>query len=729
MKRVFWQALLSLLAVPLVVALLIPFTERGTAWLLQLASSATGVSIKHEQGTLFGDLKMTTVAWGDADLNIELKDVDLKVFPSCLWHSKVCFDYLRAAQLQIDVFSEDRSDASTAAAEEAHRDEALIRFPIPMETTRLRVDTLVVNWSGGSWKQGLIEGDVTVQESTIKVRQAQIAEAKLSLEHTDSADASSEPFRPFVITLPLDLQVDQARITGGRWDVYGEAGQLESIAFAGRWLRESLNLSLLQVGSAGLGQWQGEGGIEFNQSWPVALKMSGELPQLEQWPNPLSRKMDLELNGPFDALRVRADNPGDIATKAELTVNLLEAGLPFQLKATCSWSDALALSKFADLSSSIPAITLIGPLQLEGNGTLESQEFQLQLAGTLPDFPQLNIQVAGSHQDGQLQIDDLRVQDEGAANTVWAKGAMDYGETLTVSAVIDTSMSNLQALGDYAEGSVSGQLTTRSVISRDSWNIELSGIDLSGKINTLPATVSGSLGIDNNLHLIATKLDARINETQVRVNANDVADSPITVSVVANDIGHWVPDTRGGGTLTATISSDFDSVSVTGSAQSLFWEDVHVVDGSLSASYTTTAERPFSLNLSLSRVSAGVVDFQSTHFSATGNAQQQTFTLGLDGDLNGMLELKGAEQADGQWLGELATTQLTTTGGNIELQNPVAVQVEISRPTVTVDSHCWQFQQTRICPGQMLLGENGSASVSMDGRLEELAALLPPGLS
>ncbi|MEM8659401.1 MAG: hypothetical protein AAGF35_00825, partial [Pseudomonadota bacterium] len=469
MKRVLWQVLFWLLALPLGVALLIPFTERGTAWMLQLASGATGVSISHEQGTLFGDLKLGAVAWSDADVKIELGGVDLKVSPSCLWHSMVCFDYLQASQLQIDILPREDAEEPAALAEDARHDEALIRFPIPMQTARLRVDALAVTWSGGSWSQGVVEGEVVIEESAIKVRKAQITEASLRLQETEASDAESESFRPFAIALPLDLQVDQAQLTGARWDFYGEAGQLESIAFAGRWLRESLNLSLLQVGSADLGQWRGEGGIEFDESWPVTLKTSGELPKLEQWPAQLSRKVDLELNGPLNALRVRADNSGDIATSAEMSVNLLEAGLPFQLKAKSSWSDQLALSSLVDVPDSIPAITLIGPLGLEGNGTLASQELQLQLAATLPDFPQLNIQLAGSHRDGRLQIGDLRVQDQDAGNTVWAKGVVDYGDTLTISAAVDTSISNLQALGDYAEGSVSGQFQARSDISSDIW--------------------------------------------------------------------------------------------------------------------------------------------------------------------------------------------------------------------------------------------------------------------
>ncbi|MEM1156595.1 MAG: hypothetical protein AAGI44_20850, partial [Pseudomonadota bacterium] len=433
MKRVLWQVLFWLLALPLGVALLIPFTERGTDWMLQLASGATGVSVSHEQGTLFGGLKLSAVAWSDADVNIELTGVDLKVSPSCLWHSTVCFDYLQASQLQIDILPGDHAEPAAAPLEDAKRDEALIRFPIPMQTTRLRVDALAVTWSGGSWKQGLVEGEVVVEESTIKVRKAQLVDASLSLEETEAshAEAEAESFRPFRIALPLDLQVDEAQITGARWDFYGETGQLESIAFAGRWLREALNLSLLQVRSSDLGQWRGEAGIEFDQSWPVTLDMSGEVPQLEQWPAMLSRKVNLELDGAFNALRLRAENPGDIATTAQMSMNLLETGLPFQLKATSSWSDPLALSALVDLPDSMPAVTLIGPLRLEGNGTLQSQEFQLQLAGTLPDFPQLNVQIAGSHRDGQLQIGDLRVQDQDATNTVWAKGLVDYGEVLT----------------------------------------------------------------------------------------------------------------------------------------------------------------------------------------------------------------------------------------------------------------------------------------------------------
>jgi autotransporter translocation and assembly factor TamB len=712
-----WLSSLWVLLLPLLAGGLLVFTEIGSRWALENTGRILGLEVEYENGTLAGELEIRRLAWNGDSVSVELGDTVLQLSPGCLWRSSVCFRQLFARSLTIAMTGD---SAEKAASEDA--DDLLIKFPVPLVAKSLVLETLSVTWGGGEWRQGRIEAAVEISGSRIRVGRAVIHGANLALRDTGN---SGQPFELPQISLPLELQVDELVLEQGSWDLYGNGGELQSLGLKGGWLRDSLQLKELQLQSAEFGRWKAAAGVEFSGKWPLNVKGTGELPQIHGWPELLQRNISFDVSGGLDALAIQAGLTGRIAVSANTVLNVLDSQLPFQLQATLDWPDKLLLSEFLEMPEAVASTTLTAPLSLVASGDLQEQVFQVQLRADVPAYPELDLQLAGSHRSGNLQVDDLRLQDQAGANTLWASGAVDYGNTIKISALLESSAFDLAILGDYGSGSLEGQIRLLANLDGERWDVTLSEVDIKGEVEGIPARVSGYAGINNQLRLLASELHADVNGSQLTLNASGDRTGPTRAHISVDDLSVWLPDSHGKLSLQALVARDWEELTLSGSAEDLRWQDLKIANGAISGEYQSAGEGRFRLDIDLTDLAVGKIELGDTELSAYGTALEQTASLRTEGDIAGSLELTGKIDGEGDWRGQLASTTLETEQGNWHLQAPVAVHVAVARPQMRLEAHCWHFQQTRVCPGEALLGEEGSASMSLDGNLDELSVFLP----
>jgi translocation and assembly module TamB len=717
LKRLLWLSPLWLLLLPLLAAVLLPFTDTGSRWALEHAGRFLELELEYQAGTLAGELEVRRLAWTGDSVSIELSGVVLELSPRCLWYSRVCFEQLSAQEMKIALSSGSDSEAAIETA-----DDSLFEFPVPLAAERLLLETLSVTWDGGEWRQGSIEAAVDITGSTIRISHAVIRNANLALQDTGG---SVKPFELPEIALPLELLVDDLVLEQGSWGVYGNGGELQSLGLKGGWQRHTLHLEELQVRSVETGNWNAAVDIEFSGLWPLTAKGTGELPQMEAWPELLQRSISFDAKGKLDALTVQADISGRVALSASTLLNVLDSQLPFQLQVTVDWAERLPLSEFVELPEALAGSALTAPLRLVASGDLQEQVFQFHANGNIPAYPELGLQLAGSHQAAKLQIDDLRLQDAKGANTVWASGELDYGDTLRVSALLESSAIDLAAWSDYGPGSVEGQLRLLANLEGEQWDVAVSEVDIKGEVDGLPAHVSGHAGINSQLRLLATDLHADVNGSQLMLRASGDRTGPSKADVSVDDLGVWLPGSRGKIVLQALVTEDWEKLTLSGSAEDVRWQDLRIASGEIKGDYQLAGEGNFRLDIKLADVVARTIELGNTRLSAQGTRLEQTLSLDTRGDIAGSLELAGKFDTEGDWRGQLASTTLQTGEGNWQLQAPVAVHVAVDRPQMRLEAHCWHFQQTRVCPGEALLGEEGSASLSLDGNLDELSVLLP----
>ena len=720
MKRLLARLLVWPVLILVIVAVFIPLTETGSKLVLDSVGRLPGLEIEYEGGTLAGELEVRRVAWAGDSITLELSGVMLELSPACLWRSRVCFLQLDAQHLEIVIIPGPDAKPAPPAG-----DDLLVEFPVALEAKSLRLSSLVVKWEGGEWHQGSIQGEAYIDGSILRVDHALIQQARLTLEATGESREPGEKILLPEFGLPLELQVGELLLEQGSWDLYGEKGEIQSLLLNGQWQRKNLRLAELQLRSVDFGEWRGAGDIQFSGQWPVNLEGTGVMPAIEGWPGILERGFEVKASGNLEALTVQADVAGGVALSAGIELNTLDPQLPFQLRATADWADSLAVSELLELPDELSGMTLLAPVQLDASGDLRTQDFQLRASATVPAYPPLNLQLAGSHTAGRVAFDDLRLRDAGDTNTLWARGELDYGDTVRLSALLESSGLDLPPLGDFGSGRIEGQLQLLVNASGEYWDIAVAEADVQGEVNGLPARISGHGGIDSELRLLASDLRADMNGARLLLLGSADRSQPARVELALDDLGLWLPDTGGTFSLQASADSGWEEITLSGSLTDIRWQNIKVAGGDVEGSYRSAGAGDFSLGVVLADAALGDIELGSAELSARGSTTEQTLALSSAGDIEGVLELEGKVDSGGEWVGQLAATSLQTAKGKWHLRAPVAVNVAASLSQLHLEAHCWHFRQTRVCPGKTIIGEEGSASLALDGDLEEFSALLP----
>ena len=118
MKRLLWLSPLWLLLLPLLAAVLLPFTDTGSRWALEHAGRFLELELEYQAGTLAGELEVRRIAWTGDSVSIELSGVVLELSPRCLWYSRVCFEQLSAQEMKIALSSGSDSEAAVETADD-----------------------------------------------------------------------------------------------------------------------------------------------------------------------------------------------------------------------------------------------------------------------------------------------------------------------------------------------------------------------------------------------------------------------------------------------------------------------------------------------------------------------------------------------------------------------------------------------------------------------------------
>lgn len=714
-----WRLLLALLLLPVLAAVFMAFTAWGSQLVLSTVGRLLPLDIEYRAGTLAGELEIERLAWGSDSLQLEVSGLVLELEPGCLWRSAICFRQLYARQLAIELLP---GPATEPEEEPVAGDTALFVFPVPMDAASLKLDALVVRWAGGEWAQGKLEGPVSINGSTISVGRARLEQGRLQVA------GGSESGGPVVlpgISLPLELLLEDLLVNGASWDLNGQVGELRTLQLAGQWRGSTLELSRLELQAAAFGRWQASGDIDFSGQWPLAVQADGELPEIQGWPAELGTQLTVSATGDLSALALLIDTTGELEFSAAGMVDTTAPDLPFSLTLGGDWPGELAPAALLELPESLSSVAFTAPLQLAASGTIGEQVYQLETTVSGLGYQPMSLRLAGNHAPGKLLLEDLRLQDKAAVNTLWGTGVLDYAGQMAWSAMLETSGFDLTPLEQYGSGRIEGQLQLQGSFVDSEWAISLADADLKGSLNGLPARLSGSAGIDSRLVLQPSALEAELNGTRLSFQAVGDPDSPARLALVLDDLGLWLPGSHGQIALDSVLKPGWKEFSVTGKVADIRWQDLRVSGGTIDGHYGPGDADVARLDIELADLSMAGLELASVQLAGGGDMARQTLTLRSRGDIEGVLELTGGFADSGEWSGRLGQTTLQTREGNWYLGETVALDYYPSPQRLRIAAHCWQYQQSKLCPGETELGETGKASVSLDSDLDVISVFLP----
>jgi translocation and assembly module TamB len=703
-------------------------TELGSQHVLKILQQVLPVEVDYGNGSLSGRLYLKRLRFKTDGVQIELTDLVTEVDPVCLLRSVICLRKVQARNLDIALLENPELVLEAKAGLDDKNVAELLVFPAALEIESLDLAALHVHWLGGEWRQGSTQGRVHLSDSVIKVFTGVIIEPQLVLQKTADQDIVDAGLTVLPsVDLPFELLVDELTLIEPSWDFYGAQYRQDSIVLAARWLNRVLKMTRLDVSSRDLGELMLHGEVAFEADWPVQAGANIDLAQPSIRPELFGQKLALDVQGSLASLAIQLTSAGDIKTVVDATVDVLDADLPFSATLTATSTAALSLADVDDVPDAFSDVELEFPVVASVSGTASSQKFAVQAVAAGKDYGVLALSLKGEHEAGKVLLRQLSILDSTAENALYATGEVVVADGVTWSIQLRSDGVDLPNVIDALEGRMAGILQLSGEMRATDWEVSVRDVQLDGAINGLPAHISGFAGINSEMRLVRSELDAELNGANVSLRSGDALDDVGRVKLSIDDIGRWQAGARGQVKLEALILSEAKQFQLSAQVQDIVWRGLTLHTGAVAGEYRLDANQPFSLDVALANAVFGDVELSSVSLSAQGDATQQSVSVLSAGDFMGELVLTGTRKGP-LWEGTLKPTQLQTALGLWQLTGPVQLVWSDATEQLALDAHCWRNQYANLCSDQWSLGTRGRGSVDMSGDIKLFADLLSSDL-
>jgi len=704
------------------------YTEQGSRSAVRLVQQLLPLEVEYDSGSLAGRMALRRVLFETEGLRLELLGVVAEVKLACLWRAAICFDHLQVTQLDIALPPDaDVTQSSAVAATAIGRESAaaLIQFPFGLEADLLEIERLRVHWLGGEWRQGSMRARIQLYDSTVEVLSASILNPRLTLQDTQSPGTvgSASTSLP-VIDLPLKLSVTDLQLLNPSWKLYGRIYEQDKIALQGRWRRSELRVEELTAKSHEQGDLSLQGNLIFTEDWPIEADAVVLLAAPFQFSELLGNRISVSLRNNFSALEVQLDYPGTVAVGAHGQVNVLDSARPFSATVTATSATKLSMLDVEGVPTQLQGLALKFPLVMTVNGTSATQQFALQGAASGIGYDTLRIAMVGQHAQQNLVISELVIEDDAGANGLHASGEIALLADYPWALKLQSSGLDLPPFSAPLQGRIDGSMQLAGNVEGDQWQVEVVDAAWQGLINEMPASVTGFTGINSDLQLLGSGLDAQLNGAQLSLYSPGDAQGPGKLQLTIADLGRWQTGSSGQLELEAHLAPDREDIQLIGRLENVVWSGLTFAQAEIVGDYRFAQDHAFHLDAMFTEAGVGDIAFITVQFLAQGDWAKQSFTATASGDVEGTLKVTGARNGE-QWRGALAPTRLQTVIGEWVLADAVTLSVPASLQQLAVDEQCWQHQYAQLCTGKWLLGAKGGGRVQLQSDLKIISGLLP----
>ena len=721
-------SIVGMLLLSLFLLLLVPLTEAGTRWLLSRLSDYSPLVVEYGSGTLLGELNLHTVSLSIDGLDVSLEDLVVALNPGCLWNSRVCLTTLSSDRVEVHV----RDSGQEPSAADPDASPEPFEFPVAVSATGVSLDSLLVTWPGGSWRNQHLSGTVNIFNEQLQVDQVQLEDGHLEIEAA-AADAGGNPLVLPDIELPFALVVDALKLTRGSYALYGQAGELESLALAGEWSAhtvalESLSLAMQQA------DLELVGSLRMSESWwlqsSAAATMAEPLPS-----DPLAlNRLTVNLEGALAQLGWEAvldstspvSNLPPVVIQLNGEVNVTQDQLPFSAQWQAQWQGDLPVGALLPDVALMEGMSLRSPVRGGVAGNLQQQRLLADLRASGLGYNALTVSLQASLVESQLAIESLVLADEGTSTAVTTVGTVSFDRGVDIALDIESGGLQLPKIADAVSGRVEGTLALTGSFSPQQWRLSLTDVALQGLVNELPAQLTGAMSLSSGRLLASASLVGMLNGARVRVHSDGDEQSLGTLELQVDDVGLWVPDAGGALNITAIADPKATRLTLTGEGQQLGFGSTKLrsvrFDGAL------LLERQwfesFSMDGTQLDLAGQRIDDWQAELRHDAGSGTDTLSINTRGDVGLALKLQGKGDLT-DWKGALQPTVITFSQSKLSLEQAVALSWVSTDDQLTVAPHCWRVQQTAMCVEEARLGPSGLVNGRVDGDLGFLADLLP----
>ncbi|QOI56669.1 autotransporter assembly complex protein TamB [Rouxiella badensis] len=745
-KKICLAFLIILLLLMGAVAFLVG-TQTGLHLVLNGAQRfVPGLSIANVDGG-WRSLTLKGVEYKMPGVDVKAGEFHLSVDLSCLRHSQLCINAVRAQDVSVVVKTNEMTP-STKTEPESSEPLTNLSTPYPIrlrlltlnnvsvaiddETVSLAEFRTGIEWKGRALTMlptqinGLLVAlpktpqhplPPVVQEATDK------AVAKVSEKVTGKPAEAPKPATPEPpigdtlkaifdkpllpnlpdFTLPLDLTIQQ--ITGENLRLTGDTDLLVNrllLKFTTE--NQRVRLDKLEVRSP-QGSIDGIGQAELTDSWPVNMTVNTAVNI-----DPLKgEKVKLAVGGELrKQLKVGVNLSGPVRAQLALQTELAEVGLPLDLTLQ---SEALQWPL-----TGTPQYQIKG-FNMKFSGKATDYALSLRSSFTGEQLPPASLTLDGTGNLEQFKLKLMRLA--ALQGNTDLSGVVDWSKAVSWNTQL--TLSNIDTAKQWPEwpARLAGKIAMRGSLYGGTWQLQVPTLELDGNVKKNLVKARGNLRGNSYGQWDIPQLHLELGRNNLDVKGKLADKWALDANIDAPHLDGALPGLGGVVKGLVQVRGDLKAPQLLAdlTASNVRWQAMSVNRVSIKGNVTSSDQIQGTLAVKVQQLKQDALDISDITLDAKGNEKQHQLNLNITGKpVGGHLAVNGSfDRKTQQWKGNISNTLFNTPVGDWRLTRPIALTYFNTEQRVTVGPHCWQNPNADVCvPTTLDAGTSGQASIVLN---------------
>ncbi|MFT5756995.1 MAG: translocation and assembly module TamB [Alteromonadaceae bacterium] len=703
-------------------------TPWGAQLSLYVVRTISPIKITYQSGALLDNLMLSQLTINNDEVVISAKKIRLQLHLRCLWKNQLCIDELSMASLQVKM-KENRATSPEELIEEISIPPLFsLPFSVPFTVKMKKLLLTKVQIKNQNLEINLTNftSALTINDVAINIAKATLATADIHLSETDllsvPSKKSKRPIQPIQnwplatlpkVSLPFRLTVKAftvKKLIVKKTEQTGDENTILTIDDAVArlsWFKTQLSIEELSAKVDSMAELSLKGKFDFIPPYSVDLALISTIAHFELLPQLTDSKQKISLHGDLSGLRANISNQGELALTAELSINVIDANLPYKLSAN--------VTEFT-LPDDIAKVITPSTLLLKSQGDLTQHVIDLKSDVSGYGYHDAAIALQATYSEQVFKINTLYFKELNANNILNMTGQLTLGDRLSWDVKLDSSgitlpnilpnaLSNIQPntlsnTDKYLSGRVQGSIHSKGFWYDKEWALSFVDSAVNGEINKIKFNAAANIDINHEGSLAPSEI--MLDYGDIALNLKGYSDENWHVDGLVN-IGNthlWL----------ANIESDLrSSLSITGPVQ----QPEIKLQGQLKS-------------FLMAKLSSDLISFDATYRPMNNHQHQVSFTSALmnwnehiinkvnlasNGDLN-------QQQLNLAWLGDssmdlLINSQYSSQNDQWTVQTdqasfalgehvfksnqPLNLLYNKRQNTLVINKHCWLGISAELC--------------------------------
>lgn len=776
-RKCGWRALVCALVIfflLIIIALgVLLGTGAGQRMALQWADKwLDALTIEHVEGNFSDGLVLKNVTYESDGVVVNVGDVRAQLQLSCLIKRKICIDDVSLAHANIAIDTSKLPPSEPSPPSEMKK----IDLPLAIEVKHVQLQDVTTQIDNTHAQLGDFETALTLNNDTgltiaptridgVNVVMAQpeqeaqndMAKAVLDDQVVDTARAVEEVGQPTPVNnqgavervdwaalreklrepllgslkdvvLPFAMHLEGIEAQNWRYQQPSAEGEpfeviIDNLKLKGQADESKIALEQVLLES-NLGNLNGQGEATLSGDYPLDFHLNGEIFDFNHQGELLleQSQIDLKLSGALaqtTALSLAVQ--GGVNAQVQGDIQLSEAKNPFNLSLTSPhFHYPLVLTK------NERAVIAADKLDLRVNGDLLNYHIALDSALSGQSLPPLHAKLDADGELTALTIHGLTV--DALKGQSQLQGQLDWAQGVRWETALSLNNINTSEFAKEWAAVLNGGLKSQGVVDGDTWQAQLSELDVQGKLNGQNLSLRGNAQSSDKRLLNADDLTLLYGKNTIRVNGYLDDHSDLRVDINAPNLTGLVPglsaSMQGNVLLQGDIKKPYAVLDLT--STKLDFNDLHLRNLSAKGKVNVNEQIEGGLYIDLASLQMNDIALKQAKIIADGSEKNHKLNIRTQGEpVSGTFNVYGSfDRAKQTWAGTLAKIQLASPVGNWKNNQNIKLDVNLAQSEATVAAHCWLNNQAQICfPKAFTAGKEGNVPFAL--KQVNLAMLKP----